>query len=91
MLLFKLIDIRDAVIIYQLTIGVLRLLQHMTEVHRDVRGFRSNLHAITTIRQEKKALSLWEDKRAWTSINESVAFGHYSLSSPPPSKRARIK
>jgi hypothetical protein len=65
--------------------------QSAMEVYREVRGFRSNLHAITTIRQEKKALSLWEDKRAWTSINESVAYGHYSLSSPPPSKRARME
>jgi hypothetical protein len=62
------------------------------EVHREVRRFQSKSHSITTIRQEKKALSLWEDKRAWISLNESRAFGHYSLSSPsPPPKRARIE
>jgi hypothetical protein len=60
------------------------------DAYREVRGFRSQMHAITTIRQEKKALCLWEDKRAWTSLNENVAFGHYSLSSPP-TKRARIE
>jgi hypothetical protein len=59
------------------------------EAYREVRGFRSNLHAITTIRQEKKALSLWEDKRAWVSHNSSRAYGHYSLTNPSPPKRAR--
>ena len=61
------------------------------DAYREVRGFRSNLHSITTISQEKKALSLWEDKRAWVSLNSSLAYGHYSLSNTPPAlKRARM-
>ena len=67
--------------------------------YRDVRRFSSNCHAITTIEQRKKALCLWEDKRAWTSLNSSLAFGHYELSfddpivtspSPPPTKRVKF-
>ncbi len=59
------------------------------EAYREVRGFRSHLHTITTISQTKKALCLWEDKRAWVGRNSSVAFGHYSLSTPPAPKRLR--
>jgi hypothetical protein len=54
---------------------------------RDVRRFSSTAHSISTIQQRKKALTGWEDKRAWISPNHSVAYGHYSLSSPPASKR----
>jgi hypothetical protein len=61
------------------------------EIYREVRGFRSQLHTITTTIQRKKALSLWEDKRAWVTHNTSHAFGHYSFSTPPPPKRARIE
>lgn len=56
--------------------------------YRSVRGFRSNLHIIRTITQRKRALSLWEDKRAWVELNSSLAYGHHSLT--PASKRARL-
>ena len=58
--------------------------------YRNVRRFSSSCHAITTIEQRKKAHSLWEDKRAWTSLNTSVAYGHHSLLQPSPTKRPRF-
>ncbi len=61
------------------------------EAIREVRRFRSHLHNVDTIQQQKRALSIFEDKRAWTSLNKSVAYGHYSLTNPPPPKRARIE
>jgi hypothetical protein len=48
-------------------------------VIREVRRFRSHLHSIDTISQRKCALTMFEDKRAWLSRNQSVAFGHFSL------------
>jgi hypothetical protein len=48
-------------------------------VIREVRRFRSHLHSIDTISQRKCALTMFEDKRAWLSHNQSVAFGHFSL------------
>ncbi len=60
------------------------------DIYQEVRGFRSTLHTITTTSTRKRALSLWEDKRAWVSPNTSVAYGHFSLSSPPSPKRARV-
>jgi hypothetical protein len=56
--------------------------------YRSVRRFSSTRHTITTVEQRKKALSLWEDKRAWISLNESKAYGHHSLL--VQSKRARF-
>ena len=63
--------------------------------YRNVRRFSSVCHAISTVEQRKKALSLWEDKRAWTSLNSSLAYGHHSLSDstaplPSPPKRPRF-
>jgi hypothetical protein len=66
-----------------------------TEDVREVRRFRSHLHSIDTIRQRKRALTCFEDKRAWLSPNYSVAYGHYSLMtmqthSASSCKRARL-
>ena len=58
--------------------------------YRNVRRFSSSCHAISTIEQRKKALSLWEDKRAWVSPNTSVAYGHHSLLQASPTKRPRF-
>ena len=58
--------------------------------YRTIRRFASTNHQISTIEQRKRSLNLWEDKRAWTSLNTSVAYGHHSLSSPSPAKRARF-
>jgi hypothetical protein len=40
---------------------------------------------ITTTTTNKKALSIFDDKRAWISANESLAYGHYSLDEMVPS------
>lgn len=62
-------------------------LEGRLEDYRSVRGFRSKLHLLTTVQQRKRALSLWEDKRAWLSDNNSVAYGHFLLPTAPPFKR----
>ena len=36
-------------------------------------------HQLHTITTSKVALSAQEDKRAWTSQNESLPYGHYKL------------
>lgn len=46
---------------------------------RMVRGFQSKCHNVSTFSINKKALSIFEDKRAWIDNNESLAYGHYRL------------
>lgn len=55
---------------------------------REVRRIASKKHKVRTVAQHKKALGLWEDKRAWTAKNDSVAYGHHSLPSPTVSHRS---
>ena len=55
---------------------------------------KSTLHEISTTGITKRALSLWEDKRAWTDCNDSLPYGHYALthersSTEPFHKRMR--
>jgi hypothetical protein len=45
-----------------------------------VHTFHTHLHQIFTLHQRKRALSFFDDKRAWTAVNKSVAYGHHSLS-----------
>ena len=47
--------------------------------YTDVRGFRSHQHSISTITTNKRALSLFEDKRCWVDSNKSWAYGHWRL------------
>ena len=36
-------------------------------------------HQLYTIRNTKKALQCYDDKRYWTGLNSSVAYGHFSI------------
>lgn len=60
------------------------------EYSHQQRRFHSSLHKIYTINQLKRTLSFFEDKRAWTSANYSVPYGHYSLGKSRPPKRKII-
>lgn len=56
---------------------------------------QSTLHTVTTTKIIKRALSLWEDKRAWIDCNESLPYGHYTLAhnskiDEPVQKRVRF-
>lgn len=44
-----------------------------------VRRIASRNHRVFTIEQQKRALSVWEDKRAWIEPNKSLPYGHYAL------------
>ena len=50
-----------------------------TELCRDVRRMQSYNHVIYNIKQNKIALSFFENKRAWVDDNESLPYGHYKL------------
>ena len=59
--------------------------------HVNVRGFRSIAHTISTVTSHKRALSLFEDKRAWVTGELSYAYGHIHISlHEPPTKRLRF-
>jgi hypothetical protein len=49
------------------------------EIVRSTRRFETNNHVVTTIRQQKWALSALDNKRAWVGPNTSLPFGHYRL------------
>jgi hypothetical protein len=49
------------------------------ELACSVRRFQSTNHIVSTIEQRKWALSATDNKRAWTSANESLPYGHYNL------------
>jgi hypothetical protein len=49
------------------------------EIVRSTRRFETNNHVVSTIRQEKWALSALDNKRAWVGPNTSLPFGHYKL------------
>ena len=60
-------------------------------LYANVRGFRSHSHVISTETTNKRALSLFEDKRAWVDENRSYAYGHHAISQfGPPLKKARF-
>ena len=50
-----------------------------TELRRSIRRMQSFKHKIYNIKQDKVALSFFENKRAWTGDNESLPYGHYLL------------
>jgi hypothetical protein len=45
-----------------------------------VRRISSHHHNLFTVEQRKRALTVWEDKRAWVEPNRSLPFGHVELS-----------
>ena len=60
-------------------VDYLAIFQGATDDYRKVRRFQSSRHAISTIQQRKRALCIFEDKREWMSLNDSVAYGHHYL------------
>ena len=60
------------------------------EVGKLMRRFQSADHVVHTIQQQKWALSVVDNKRAWISQNESLPYGHYRLDGPPAEKRPRL-
>jgi hypothetical protein len=54
--------------------------EHLKEKSWLTRRITSDRHELFTIATLKRALSFWEDKRAWTGANESLPYGHYRLS-----------
>ena len=60
-------------------------------LYATVRGFRSVSHTISTVTTNKRALSLFEDKRAWVDADLSFAYGHCVIPlHEPPTKRCRF-
>lgn len=60
-------------------------------LYTNVRGFQSTAHTISTITLNKRALSLFEDKRAWVSGDKSFAYGHKDIPQfEPPMKKLRF-
>ena len=53
--------------------------QLQEEIVRSTRRFETNNHIVTTIVQNKWALSALDTKRAWTSANKSLPFGNFRL------------
>ena len=57
---------------------------------------QSREHTIHTVTQQKRALSVWEDKRFWLSANVSYPYGYHRIPSllkdnnAPTAKRPRI-
>ena len=64
--------------------------RHQDEVGKVMRRFQSTDHVVHTIKQEKWALSVVDNKRAWISKNESLPYGHFRLDGPPAAKRPRL-
>ena len=57
------------------------LVESAVPLYATVRGFRSIEHIIPTVTTSKRALSLFEDKRAWVDTNLSYAYGHVNIPS----------
>jgi hypothetical protein len=66
--------------------------QRQEEIVRSTRRFETNNHVISTIVQDKWALSAMDTKRAWIGPNISLPFGHYRLEGfdEPTGKRSRF-
>jgi hypothetical protein len=54
--------------------------ENLCEMDVRVRRIMSKRHQLYTIQQQKRALTVWEDKRAWIAANVSLPFGHVALS-----------
>jgi hypothetical protein len=64
------------------------------ELVRSTRRFETNNHVVSTIRQQKWALSCLDTKRAWLDANTSLPYGHYRLrdeTGQPAAKRPRLE
>jgi hypothetical protein len=44
-----------------------------------VRRFGCHLHQVKTVKERKRALVMFDDKRGWVSANCSMAYGHFKL------------
>ena len=53
--------------------------QLQEELVRGTRRFESTNHVVSTIQQQKWALSSMDTKRAWVDANTSLSYGHYRL------------
>jgi hypothetical protein len=47
----------------------------------------SNKHHMVTVTYKKVSLSIYEDKRHWLTVNQSLPYGHYSLVQERPTVR----
>jgi len=56
-----------------------QVFKEQEEIVRATRRFETNNHVVTTIVQNKWALSALDTKRAWISANRSLPFGHFRL------------
>src|SRR5277367_2831912 len=61
--------------------------ERQIEIVRTVRRFQTENHVVSTIQQQKWALSCTDTKRAWISANTSLPYGHYALDDEPPARR----
>lgn len=59
-------------------------------IYSRMRGFRSVNHTISTVTTDKRALSLFEDKRSWQDAHTSFAYGHYKINSSTPSSQTTL-
>jgi hypothetical protein len=61
------------------------------ELVRSTRRFETSNHVVSTIQQQKWALSCMDTKRAWVDANTSLPYGHYRLEDGPTApKRPRL-
>jgi hypothetical protein len=63
------------------------------EIVRPVRRFSTKDHVVTTIEQQKWALSCTDTKRAWLDDNTSLPYGHFRIQEEeePPVRRRRLE
>ena len=70
----------------------LQVYKRQIELVRTVRRFQSKDHVVSTIQQQKWALSCTDTKRAWTGPNSSLPYGHHALEDgEPPARRPRLE
>ena len=53
--------------------------ENETEIMINYKNLVSKNHVVKTKEINKRALSFWEDKRAWQTSNFSLPYGHYKL------------
>jgi len=68
-----------------------QVFERQIEIVRTVRRFQTENHVVSTIQQQKWALSCTDTKRAWISANTSLPYGHYALDDEPPARRPRLE
>ena len=69
-----------------------QVLKLQEELVRSTRRFESSNHVVSTIQQQRWALSCMDMKRAWVDSNTSLPYGHYRLDGGGPTiaKRHRL-